>query len=70
MYHLIHTESEFGELLSILFVSDDEEEWGMDREELDENIARVYVENLSIPCFSEFGSIKIKMVNGCLHRIL
>lgn len=57
VYHVIHSYTEFGELENYLFVSDYREEWEKDRDDIDYNIVFVYVENKSIPEFSEFGSI-------------
>lgn len=57
VYHVIHSYTDFGELENYLFVSNYREEWEKDRNDIDYNIVFVYVENKSIPEFSEFGSI-------------
>ena len=68
VYHVIHNYTEFGELLAFLYVSENEEEWGYDRDDLKEGYALAYVENLDEPAFSEFGSIGIKPQWGGLCR--
>ena len=75
VYHVIHDRTAFGELLSLLFVGVDEQEyWEEEREELqdrseDGNIyTRAYVYNLSEPMFSEYGYIGITPKNGGLRR--
>lgn len=57
VYHIIETKSACGILLSILYVSNDEEDW--ESESLDDNSIMSYVMNLSVPKFSEFGYITI-----------
>lgn len=70
VYHanLVHT-SELGDLLSLFYVSNNIEEWEMDRSDLPEHFAFVYTINLSIPEFSEFGMIEFRAVNGGIKRI-
>lgn len=68
VYHVIRNITEFGELLSYLYVSDSEEEWEMDREDLTNGTALVYVENLNDKWCSEFGSIGIQPSLGGLLR--
>lgn len=68
VYHVIRSITEFGELLSYLYVSDSEEEWEMDREDLTNGTALVYVENLNDKWCSEFGSIGIQPSLGGLLR--
>ena len=68
VYHVIRNITEFGELLSYLYVSDSEEEWEMDREDLRNGTALVYVENLNDKWCSEFGSIGIQPSLGGLLR--
>ena len=69
VYHAIHCYTEFGELLNLLYVSDYEEEWQQDRQDLKENYSFCYVVNLDAEIFSEFGSVGINIVNGGLIRI-
>ena len=68
VYHVIYNNTEFGELLAFLYVSNDEDEWGYDRDDLKDGYACAYVKNLDEAAFSEFGSIGIKPSFGGLIR--
>ena len=70
VYHanLVHTR-EMGDLLSLFYVSNNLEEWEMDRDDIKENFALVYCVNLAIPEFSEFGTIEFRPTNGGIKRI-
>lgn len=68
VFHLIHCFSEFGELLNLLYVSNYDEEWEQDKQELKENYSFSYVVNLEDECFSEFGSIGYDVKCGGLIR--
>ena len=68
-YHAIYNGAAVGALLSILFVSSDEEEWELDKREMEAGSPMAYVFNLDIPEFSEYGSISVKNVDGILERI-
>lgn len=61
--------TEFGQLLSLLYVSDYEEEWSMDNADLSDGYAMTYCINLDCPDFSEFGSIAFRPINGGIKRI-
>lgn len=70
-YHVIHNKTSFGELLSLLYVSEHEDEWDFDRADLEPgDLMRpiAYVLNLDIPEYSEFGSIGIREMAGGLIR--
>ena len=69
VYHVIHTMTEFGNLYAFLYVSEHEEEWEMDNDDL-ENYKQgvVYVYNATNPEFSELGTIGIEPMNGGLYR--
>lgn len=69
VYLANYCNTEFGELLSLFYVSDHEEEWGMDNEDIEGGYAMVYCINLDCPDFSEFGSIAFRPVNGGVKRI-
>ena len=69
VYHVIHTYTEFGELLNLLFVSDDDEEWEYDNDDILEGCAMSYVINLDVPEFSEFGTIGVEEAAGGLIRV-
>ncbi len=68
VYHLIHNLTTFGELYSIFYVSKYEEEWQYDYEDLQQNIAFVYVKNVDDELSSEYGSIGFKNMNSGLVR--
>lgn len=69
VYHVIHNMTEFGELYSLLFVGKYEEEWQMDRQDIEENIVFAYVYNKTDDWCSEFGSIMVKPNIGGLIRM-
>ena len=68
VYHVIHNNTEFGELYSLLYVSEYEEEWEDDRSDLKDGCPIAYVENIDDDICSEFGSIGIRMQFGGLVR--
>lgn len=68
VYHVIRNVADIGELLSYLYVSDNEEEWEMDRRDLADGTPFVYVENLNDKWCSEFGRIAIQPSIGGLIR--
>lgn len=69
VYHVIHNYTQFGELLSFLYVSQHTEEWEHDRNDLEEGYPFVYVANLTDESCSEFGSIGIRPCVGGVIRI-
>lgn len=69
VYHVIKSYSQFGELYSLLFVSQYEDEWEMDNNDLDENLTFAYVVNVDCPDCSEFGTIEIMPCIGGVARI-
>lgn len=68
VYHVIHNYTEFGELYSLLYVSQHEEEWDYDKDDIKHNIALCYVVNKDEENFSEFGSIGIRPQYGGVIR--
>lgn len=68
VYHCIRSYTQMGMMLSCLYVSSSEEEWGMERVDLEENCPIAYVHNAGVPEFSEFGSIGIKQQFGGVIR--
>ena len=68
VYHVIHNYTEFGELYSLLYVSQHKEEWDFDNEDLENGYCLAYVKNIEEDAFSEFGSIGIKSQFGGLVR--
>lgn len=69
VYHVIRSFTEFGELLSLLYVSNDSSEWGWDNEDIKFGTILAYVKNLDDDFCSEFGSIGIKSQFGGLMRV-
>lgn len=69
VYHAIESITVHGKLLSLLYVSDDKEEWQSERFESNNSIMS-YVFNLDNPDLSEFGYIAIDgfMESGALVR--
>lgn len=68
VYHVIHDYTEFGELLSLLYVSQYEEEWEMERDDLVNGYPLAYVMNLTDDWCSEYGSIGIRPQWGGVVR--
>ena len=68
VYHCQLTHLEFGDCLSLLYVSEDENEWPMEKEELAQGYAYCYVRNLDCEYDSDWGSIGIKPSMGGVVR--
>lgn len=68
VYHaqLLHTE--FGDLLTLLYVSKHESEWEQDIKDLSNEQALAYVRNVNDDLSSEFGYVGIKPKNGGVSR--
>lgn len=57
-------------LWSMLYVSDNKEEWEQDRRDLAEGYPIAYVYNANCPGFSELGTIGVKRnIGGTLSRV-
>lgn len=69
VYHMIHNKFYFGECYSILYVSNDEDEWEHDRNEIKNGYIFSYVANIDNPLCSEFGTIAVQSQFGGLVRI-
>ena len=70
VYMIIRTYTTMGRMDSLLFISDHQEEWEMDREDIENGIIFCYVKNYDAPECSEFGSIGYqKTVAGSIIRI-
>lgn len=69
VYHVIHSFAEFGELYNLLYVSPDTEEWEQDKQDIEQGYVFVYVENITDPMCSEFGTIYVKPSFGGLIRL-
>lgn len=69
VYFVIRSYTELGKLDALLYVSDHEDEWEMDREDIKDGYVVSYVYNYDVPYFSEIGSIGILPRFGGLIRI-
>ena len=69
VYHVIHTFTQFGELYNFLYVSDYEEEYEMEWEDLKDNYVFAYVWNKTDEWCSEFGTIAVQQKFGGLVRV-
>lgn len=67
VYHCILSHTEFGDALDMLFVSSTQEEWEQELEDLETGYVESYCYVLGGDG-SEFGTIKIKGINGGLIR--
>lgn len=70
VYHCILTHTTEGDLLIMLYVSEHQEEWDLDKQDIIKNDICAYVYNLSDDFSSEFGYIKIAGVNGGLSLVI
>lgn len=68
VYHCQLTHTEFGDQLTILYVSANENEWENDRKDLINGYAFARVENLLDGMYSEFGSVGIAPSMGGVLR--
>ncbi len=69
VYHGILTHFSFGDVLSLLYVNTDKENWDEDRYLLKQSLPMVYALNLTDEWMSEFGSVQIEGYNGGLCRL-
>ena len=69
VYHVIKTNTAFGLLYSMLYVSKYPEEWERDNEELEEGYQVAYVKNATDDFLSELGGIQIAPAFGGVVRI-
>lgn len=67
-YHVIKTFSTLGLMYSLLYVSKHMDEWEMDRADILDGRAFVYVVNKDMPDCSEFGTIGIRPSFGGVIR--
>lgn len=68
VYHMIHNQTEFGELYTLLYVSNNKVEWKVDRQDIENGHAFAYVKNITAPECSEFGTVGIRPNIGGLIR--
>lgn len=70
VYHCILSHySDDGDVLTMLYVSSDEEYWENERQELIDGCPCSYVYSFNFPQFSEFGGVTITGVNGGINRL-
>ena len=68
VYHIIKTYTSIGCMLSVFYVSDDESEWEMDKEDMKTGEQLCYVKNIDNEDCSEFGYIQFKRCFGGIVR--
>lgn len=68
VYHVIYDSTGFGEMLTLLYVSEHSDEWEQSRADIKEGFPMAYVINLTNDVFSEFGSVGVEPYNGALLR--
>lgn len=69
VYFAIRSYTEFGTLDSFLYVSDYEDEWAMDNNDIKHGYVYAYVYNYDVPEYSEIGMIGVQPRLGGLVRI-
>lgn len=70
VYHcILNHYRDDGDVLTMLYISEDEEYWENERQELKEGCPCIYEHSFSFPEFSEFGSTEITGVNGGINRL-
>ena len=68
VYHVIDNNTSIGRMLTLLYVSTEMDEWAADKQDLQEGCPLAYVENLTYPDCSEFGSVGVEPFNGGVVR--
>lgn len=67
VYHCMLSHTSDGDMLTMMYVSEDEENWEYERNQLkNDGIVDVYVCNFGCEWLSEFGSAEIVGINGGL----
>ena len=71
VYHIVYSNTNIGQLYTMLYVSSHEEEWESDRADIKEKQLYAYVWNRTDNCCSEIGLVGIEQVEHCnlLKRI-
>lgn len=69
VYHCILNHTMDGDLLTMLYVSEYQDEWEFEKNDLKNGCTDAYVCNLNYDIDSEFGSVQITGVNGGLVRV-
>ena len=68
VFHVIHDFTQFGELLTLLFVGKNEQEWDYDKQDIQDGFAFTYCYNLDCDMCSEFGSCGVEPRFGGIVR--
>ena len=68
VYHCILTHTHFGDWLTMLFVSNDTENWAQEKSDLMVGYPEAYVSDFT-EFNSEFGTVQIAGVNGGITRL-
>lgn len=70
VYAAITTQcGELGEMLTLLTISGNKAEWQREREDLEARMPIAYVQNLTYPELSEWGTVVLKTHDGIVERI-
>lgn len=70
VYHcILNHYRDDGDVLTMLYVSDDEEFWEYEKKELKDGNPCTYVHSFNFPEFSEFGGVQITGINGGIVRM-
>lgn len=70
VYHCILNYTKLGEVLTMLYISADEQNWEYERNQLqNDGFIDVCICDLSCEFYSEFASVEITGVNGGLNRV-
>ena len=69
VYMIVRAFTQFGKMDSLLFVSDYDEEWEMDMEDIKDGYVLSYTKNYDAPWCSEMGSIVVQPKGGGLLRV-
>ena len=65
VYHIVYSNTNIGQLYTMLYVSSHEEEWGSDRADIKEKQLYAYVWNRTDNCCSEIGLVGIEKIEHC-----
>ena len=69
VYMVVRAFTQFGKCDSLLYVSDYDDEWEFDNEDIADGYVMTYTINHDAPDCSEFGSIAVKKMFGGLLRV-
>lgn len=69
VYHVVRSFTNFGEMLTLLYVSKYKEEWEMDIADLKDGVPFCYVYNKDMPDCSEYGGVAIEPRIGGVVRV-